>query len=108
MHQTNGARLDMDRLAGSFLDQLKHPRRRTAMCHHHGKVYGPRSSVATPEPGFESPLSGVPRTVGFLKRDFAPMNVVCERAGVFENLIEARTNAIFQYFGLLTGQPKQP
>lgn len=37
--------------------------------------------MATPEPGFESPLSGVPRTLsGFLKRDFAPMNAVCERA----------------------------
>ncbi len=79
------------------------------MCLHRGKVYGPRSGVATPEPGFESPLSGVPRTLSeFLKRDFAPMNAVCERAGVFENLIEARTNAIFQYFGPLPGEPKRP
>lgn len=81
MHQTNGTRLDMDRLADSFLDQPKDPSRSTVMGHHRGKVYGPRSGVATPEPGFESPLLGVPCTLsGFLKRDFAPMNAVCERA----------------------------
>lgn len=33
------------------------------------------------------------------------MNAVCERAGVFESLIEAQTNAVFQYFGLLPGEP---
>jgi len=86
MHETNGARLDMDRLTRSFLEQPKHPRRRTVMCHHRGRVYGPRSGMATPEPGFESPLLGVFRTlIQFLKRDFAPMNAVCERAEVFEN-----------------------
>jgi hypothetical protein len=95
----------MDCLTGSFLDQPKHPRRRTVMCHHRGKVYGPNSGMATQEPGFESPLLGMPRNLSeFLKRDFAPINAVCERAGVFENLIDARTNAIFQYFGLLPGE----
>ncbi|MGE3312795.1 MAG: hypothetical protein AB7O66_22730 [Limisphaerales bacterium] len=43
--------------------------------------------------------------IEFLKRDFAPMNAVCERAGVFENLIETRTNAVFQYFGFFPEKP---
>ncbi len=38
----------------------------------------------------------------FLKRDFVPMNRVCERAGMFEQHIETRTNAIIEYFGLPT------
>jgi hypothetical protein len=36
----------------------------------------------------------------FLARDFGHMNVMCERGGVFEQLVEERTRAVFQYFGL--------
>lgn len=36
----------------------------------------------------------------FLLRSFPPMNWCCERAGLSENVIRARTNAIFEYFGL--------
>jgi hypothetical protein len=98
----------MDPLAGSFLDPPKHPRRRTVVCHHRGEVYGPRSSVATPEPGFESPLSGVPRTPRIPQSHFAPMTAVCERVSVFKNLIGARTHAIFQYFGVFPGWIRKP
>jgi hypothetical protein len=36
----------------------------------------------------------------FIRRDFVPMNAMCERAGMFEDRIEQRTQAIFEYFGL--------
>jgi hypothetical protein len=36
----------------------------------------------------------------FLKRDFLPMNVICERAGMFEDRIYHRTKAVFKYFDL--------
>ena len=36
----------------------------------------------------------------FLKRDFLPMNLMCERAGMFERYIHDRTKAVFEYFGL--------
>ena len=38
--------------------------------------------------------------LGFLRQDFAPMNMMCERAGMFEERIYDRTRAIFEYFGL--------
>lgn len=38
--------------------------------------------------------------LGFLKRDFAPMNMMCERARMFEERIYARTKAVFEYFSL--------
>jgi hypothetical protein len=38
--------------------------------------------------------------LNFLKRDFPPMNLVCERAGMFEERIFDRTEAVFKYFGL--------
>jgi hypothetical protein len=38
--------------------------------------------------------------LNFLKRDFPPMNLVCERAGMFEERIVDRTEAVFKYFGL--------
>ncbi len=38
-----------------------------------------------------------------LKRDFTHMNRVRERAGMFDQSIEARTNALFAFFGLPTG-----
>jgi hypothetical protein len=36
----------------------------------------------------------------FLKQDFLPMNVICERAGMFEDRIYDRTKAVFEYFNL--------
>ena len=38
--------------------------------------------------------------LNFLKRDFMPMNLMCERAGMFEERIYDRTKAVFEYFGL--------
>jgi hypothetical protein len=36
----------------------------------------------------------------FLKRDFLPMNRMCERAGMFEERIYERSKTVFEYFGL--------
>ena len=36
----------------------------------------------------------------FLRRDFLPMNAICERAEMFEHLIFERTKKPFEYFGL--------
>ncbi len=36
----------------------------------------------------------------FLRTGFDPMNSLCERAGMFEDRIHARTKAIFEYFRL--------
>ena len=41
----------------------------------------------------------------FLRANFAPMHAMCERGGMFEHLIEARTDAIFGYFGLPFDSP---
>jgi hypothetical protein len=41
------------------------------------------------------PLELIP----FVGRDFVPMNLICKRAGMFEDRIEQRTRAIFDYFG---------
>lgn len=38
--------------------------------------------------------------LGFLKKDFLPMNLMCERAGLSERGIYDRTKAVFEYFGL--------
>jgi hypothetical protein len=38
--------------------------------------------------------------LNFLKQDFPPMNLMCERAEMFEELIHDRTKAVFEYFGL--------
>jgi len=38
--------------------------------------------------------------LNFLKRDFLSMNLMCERAGMFEARIYNRTKAVFEYFGL--------
>lgn len=38
--------------------------------------------------------------LNLLKRDFPPMNLVCERAGMTEDRIYDRTEAVFKYFGL--------
>lgn len=47
--------------------------------------------------------------LNFLKRDFMPMNVMCEQAGMFEERIYDRTQAVFEYFGLPfdPGPPRQ-
>jgi len=42
--------------------------------------------------------------LSFLKRDFMPMNVICERAEMFEDRIFNRTKAVFEYFGLPFGR----
>ena len=38
--------------------------------------------------------------LNFLKQDLAPMNLMCERAGMFEDRVLNRTKAVFEYFGL--------
>jgi hypothetical protein len=38
--------------------------------------------------------------IKFLKRDFMPMNMMCERAGMFERYVYDRTRAVFDYFNL--------
>lgn len=38
--------------------------------------------------------------ITFIKRDFMPMNLMCERAEMFEERIYDRTRAVFEYFGL--------
>jgi hypothetical protein len=42
-----------------------------------------------------------PRSLlSFLKRDFLPMNMLCERAEMFEDRIFNRSEQVFEYFGL--------
>jgi len=36
----------------------------------------------------------------FLSRDFAPLNMICDRDQMFERLIYDRSKAVFEYFGL--------
>jgi hypothetical protein len=38
--------------------------------------------------------------INFIKRDFMPMNLMCERAELFERGIYDRTKAVFGYFNL--------
>jgi hypothetical protein len=38
--------------------------------------------------------------LNLLKRDLLHMNLVCERAGMFQNRALDRTKAVFEYFGL--------
>ena len=38
--------------------------------------------------------------LNFLKGDFMPMNLMCERAEMFEERIYDRSKAVFEYFGL--------
>jgi len=46
--------------------------------------------------------------LNFPKRDFAPMNLMCERAEMFEERIYDRTKAVFAYFNLpFDGGPPQ-
>jgi len=38
--------------------------------------------------------------VHFIRDAIGPMNAMCERGGMFEHRIYARTKAVFEYFGL--------
>jgi hypothetical protein len=38
--------------------------------------------------------------LSFLKQDFPPMNLMCDRAEMFEDRIFDRTKVVFEYFGL--------
>ena len=38
--------------------------------------------------------------IRFISQDFAPMNSICDRGGMFEQLIYERTKAVFGYFEL--------
>jgi hypothetical protein len=38
--------------------------------------------------------------LSFIQRDFIPMNVMCDRAEMFERRIYDRSKAVFEYFGL--------
>jgi hypothetical protein len=38
--------------------------------------------------------------INFIKRDFMPMNLMCDRAEMFERGIYDRTKAVFEYFSL--------
>ena len=38
--------------------------------------------------------------VNFIKHDFMPMNLMCDRAEMFERGIYDRSKAVFEYFGL--------
>ena len=44
----------------------------------------------------------------FIGRDFVPMNLICERAQMFEERIYARTKQVFEYFGLPFEAPRPP
>lgn len=44
----------------------------------------------------------------FLSRDFAPMNIICDRGQMFERLIYDRSKAVFEYFGLPFDAPPPP
>ena len=46
--------------------------------------------------------------VRFIGRDFAPMNLMCDRAGMFEERIYVRTKEVFEYFGLPFDVPPPP
>ena len=47
--------------------------------------------------------------MNFIKRDFMPMNLMCERAEMFERGIYDRTKAVFEYFGLpFDAEPPAP
>jgi hypothetical protein len=38
--------------------------------------------------------------VGFLAQNLGTMNIICERAKMFESLVYDRSKAVFEYFGL--------
>ena len=42
--------------------------------------------------------------LSFIKRAMFPMNIICQRAGMFEDRIDQRTQAVFDYYGLRTAE----
>ena len=38
--------------------------------------------------------------LSFVKKDFEPMNLLCDRAEMFEDRIYGRSKRVFEYFGL--------
>jgi hypothetical protein len=38
--------------------------------------------------------------LNFIKHDFMPMNLMCDRAEMFERVIYDRSEAVFEYLGL--------
>jgi uncharacterized protein YecA (UPF0149 family) len=47
--------------------------------------------------------------LNFIKRDFMPMNAMCERAEMLERGIYDRSKAVFEYFGLpFDAEPPAP
>ena len=47
--------------------------------------------------------------LNFIKRDFMPMNAMCDRAEMFERGIYDRSKAVFGYFGLpFDAEPPAP
>ena len=41
--------------------------------------------------------------LSLVRADFPPMNLICERAEMFESLIEARSRDVMEYFGFEVG-----
>ena len=46
--------------------------------------------------------------LNFIKRDLLPMNLMCDRGGMFEDRVHSRTQAVFEYFGLPFEPEPQP
>ena len=55
----------------------------------------PERVVTNPDDKFEF--------VGFLAQNLATMNIICERAKMFDTLVYDRSKAVFEYFGLPYG-----
>jgi hypothetical protein len=45
------------------------------------------------------------KILNLLKQDFLPMNLLCERAEMYDERIHDRSKAVFEYFGLPFGTP---
>ena len=59
------------------------------------------------QPGVEVKLDKL-ELLDFIRTGFGPMNSLCDRAGLFEDRIHARTKAIFEYFKLPFDAPPSP
>lgn len=56
------------------------------------------------QPGVEVKLDKM-ELLEFIRTGFGPMNSLCDRAGMFEDQVHARTKAIFEYFRLPLDSP---
>jgi hypothetical protein len=56
-----------------------------------GKVDGNPNCLVSADPG---------ELMQFLRQDFEPLQVICQRAQMFEHLIEGRKKAVLEFFGL--------